>query len=275
MRRSAFHTSLGAAAILAAAHPAFGQIQARAEPSRQSIDAKVGEPIARDVAVTNSGQLPVVVRVHLSDWTIDDRGQMALRPPGTLPATLEGCMRFEPQTFSLAPGETGRVHVVLTLPADGPATRWGVLLSEIRPAVLPTGHGPRAIAELGSTFYLSRIDPQRITPELTSLDVVPVGVDSVTVRARVRNMGERHFYVSGDVSLADSSGAVVQTGKLQTGVVLPGTEREFTWMCDARLAPGTYAAIATLDTGQPELLVGETRVALPLGRSLALPLATR
>jgi hypothetical protein len=275
MRRSALNAWLVAAALVAAAHPAFAQIQARAEPSRQSLDARVGEPIARDVAVTNSGQLPVVVRVHLSDWTIDGQGQMALMPLGSLPATLEGCMRFEPQTFSLAPGETGRVHVVLTLPAEGPATRWGVLLSEIRPAMVPAGRGPRAIAELGSTFYLSRIDAQHITPELTSLDVVPVGVDSITVRARVRNMGERHFYVSGEASLTDSAGAVVQTGKLQTGVVLPGMEREFTWMCDARLAPGLYAAIAKLDTGQPELLVGETRVLLPITRSNPASLATR
>ncbi|MBI3539180.1 MAG: hypothetical protein HY076_02790, partial [Candidatus Eisenbacteria bacterium] len=174
-----------------------------------------------------------------------------------------------------APGETGRIHVTLTPPADGPATRWGVLLSEIRPAIArPAGSGPRAIAELGSTFYLSRTAAGRAQPELAALDIVPLGGDSVAVRARIRNPGERHFYVSGGVSLTDSAGAVVRAGPLPTGVVLPGREREFTWTCDTRLIPGRYAATATLDTGLPELLVGETRWT-QCAVSPAAPLASR
>ena len=51
---------------------------------------------------------------------------------------------------------------------------------------------------------------------------------------------------------------------LGSGVVLPGTERVFTWTCDVPLPPGRYAVMATLDTGEPELIVGETSVQWPL-----------
>lgn len=265
-----------AVALLATARPAFAQIRVQAEPIRSTIDARAGEPVARDVAITNLGETPVVVRVRWSDWTIDAVGEMALLPPGTLPTSLAAGVSFEPRTFSLAAGETGRIHVVLTLPADGPATGWGVLLSEVRPAAPVTpARGPRAIAELGSTFYLTRVPAARLSPELIGLDLTPIGADSLAVRARVRNAGERHLYVTGEVSLADSAGAAVRAGTLPTGVVLPGRIREFTWMCDARLPLGAYTVTATLDTGQPELLVGEAKFTVPPTPAAPLPVATR
>jgi len=39
------------------------------------------------------------------------------------------------------------------------------------------------------------------------------------------------------------------------------------------LAPGVYAVTATLDTGEPELIVGETRVRWPIVTASPLPVA--
>jgi hypothetical protein len=148
---------------------------------------------------------------------------------------------------------------MLRLPADGPATRWGVILSEVRPArPRPSNLGPRAVAELGTTIYLSRIPADEVHAEVTEMSVAPLGGDSLSVSVRIRNAGERHFYVSGEVALADSTGARLDAGPLPTGVVLPGARRNFTWTCRNGLRPGRYTATATLDTGEPTLMVGET-----------------
>ena len=48
------------------------------------------------------------------------------------------------------------------------------------------------------------------------------GGDSLAVSVRVHNAGERHFYISGDVAVTDSTGARMTSGPLPTGVVLPG-----------------------------------------------------
>lgn len=263
-----------AVASLAAAQPAFGSVLAQAMPSRMSITVKPGEAVSRDIAIANQGDSPVVVRVHLSDWTLSESGELGLVPPGTTPVSLQGLVAFEPTEFSLGPGESGVVHVVMHLPADGPATRWGVLLSEVRPAVWPhPNHGPRAMAELGTTLYVSRISADRSRAELVAMDVTPAADTSFSVAVHVRNPGERHFYSTGEIAVKDTVGRLVAGGKLGTSVVLPGTQRVFTWTCDSRLTPGRYLVTATLDTGEPELLVGQTVVRWPLAKPVAPPIA--
>ena len=272
MRRIRFSAPLGTGALGAPLRCAHAGILAQVVPVRYSLTATSGQPVARDVIVTNQGTEPVVVRVRLSDWTLSEDGALDLVPAGTTPASLLGKVTFEPHEFSLGAGESGQIHVTLTMPADGPATRWGVLLSEIRPAVVrPAGFGPRAIAELGTTLYLSRNAASQIRPEVTALDVRPVGKDSLSVTLRVRNTGERHFYVAGDVALADSSSSTVRKGPFGSGVVLPGGVRNFTWMSHAGLAPGRYLATATIDTGEPELTVGETVFVWPIPRTTPAP----
>ena len=261
--------------MMAAVHGAHAGILAQVAPVRCSVTATPGAPAMRDVLISNQGTDAVVVRVRLSDWTLSDAGVMNLVPPGTTANTLQGLVEFEPSEFSLGPGESGHIKVRLTLPAGGPATRWGVLLSEVRPAAPKPSHfGPLAIGELGSTFYLSRVPAEQIRPEVTGMDVRSSGADSIAVTVRVRNAGERHFYVAGDVALSDSSRAVVGKGEFGSGVVLPGGIRTFTWIARATFRPGRYTATATLDTGQPELTVGEATFTWPMPASAPLPLAT-
>lgn len=258
---------LWAAALVTAAPPATAQLLAQVAPVKYNLTTRTGEVLSRDVAISNLGDQPVIVRVRLSDWSMDPSGALQLDAAGSTTNTLQGLIAFEPQEFSLGAGEVGRIHVTLHLPADGPPTRWGVLLSEVRPAVArPARLGPRAIAELGTTFYLSRVPADLIRAELTGMAVTPLGADSLVVSVRIRNAGERHFYVSGEVALADSLGARMDAGKLPTGVVLPGALRDFTWTCRSGLKPGRYTATATLDTGEPELMVGETGFGWPMPR---------
>lgn len=255
---------LVAAALVAAARPCAAQVMAQVVPLREAVTVRGTAPVTRDVVVTNRGATPAVVRARLADWTLDERGGISILPAGTLPASLQGCVRFEPESFSLPPGESAVIRVTLALPAEGPATRWGVLLNEVRPVPdAVRGLGPRAIAELGTTFYLSRVPPERAVPELVGLRGVPAGRDSLAITVRVRNAGERQFHVRGTLAVADSAGTTLASGALPAGVVLPGSEREFTWMCDT--VAGARTAVATLDTGQPELLVGEARLARPPG----------
>jgi hypothetical protein len=95
----------------------------------------------------------------------------------------------------------------------------------------------------------------------------------MAVSVRVWNPGERHLYSSGEVAVEDSTGRAIAIEPIGTGVVLPGATRIFTWTCPIRLAPGPYTVTAKLDTGEPELIVGETRVRWPLGPPLVLPVA--
>jgi hypothetical protein len=79
----------------------------------------------------------------------------------------------------------------------------------------------------------------------------------------MRNLGERQYYVMGQLVLADSSGTEIACGALPGGVVLPGALRDFAWSGPIAAPPGRYLVRAKLDTGEPDLLVGEKELTWP------------
>src|SRR5262249_10948766 len=100
-------------ATMAAVHSAHAGILAQVAPVRYSVTATPGEPATRDVLITNQGTDPVVVTVHLSDWTLSEAGQMNLVPAGSTPNSLAGKVDYEPAEFSLGAGESGHIKVRL------------------------------------------------------------------------------------------------------------------------------------------------------------------
>lgn len=250
--------SLCVLALLVTGSPARSQVLAMASPNQATLTVKPGEAIERDVTVSNLGAEPVRVRVRLMDWTLSEHGEIGLAPLGSTAGTLEGVLRFTPSELQIAPGGSGRIRVRASLGDSGRATRWGMLLSEVRSAA--DGHevGPSAVTELGTTLLLSCIAADQVHAEITGLSARALGGDSVVITARVRNTGLRHLFISGEATLADSQGVRLGGGSIPSGLVLPGATRYFEWAGTAARAPGACLATATLDGGETELMVGET-----------------
>ncbi len=223
-----------------------------------------GEPGDRDVTVSNLGAVPVRVRARLSDWTLSERGEIGLATLGSTAGSLADVLSFSPSEFALAPNESRRFRLRVTLGNLGPATRWGMLLCEVRSSVEAVSEiGPRASTELGVTVFLSRIAPDSLHAEITGLTARSLGGDSIVITARVRNSGLRHIVVSGEAALSDSGGVRLGGGTMTSGLILPGATRTFEWVGSAARGTGPCLATATLDGGEPELLVGETRFEWP------------
>ena len=247
-------------AVLVVTAPARSQVLAMASPNQAILTVKPGEPILRDVTVSNLGAEPVKVRVRLSDWTLSEHGEIGLAPLGSTAGTLEGVVRFTPSELLIAPGEMGRIHVSASLGDSGRATRWGMLLCEVRSSAAAVNEiGPRAATELGTTLLISRIPADQVQAEITGLSALSPGPDSILITAKVRNTGLRQLLISGEAALADSGGTRLGGGSLTPGIVLPGASRYFEWAGKARHAPGACIATVKLDSAAPELLVGETR----------------
>src|SRR5262249_44044507 len=126
--RSHLAPMICAATMLVVAHSAWAGLSAQATPSKLHVITKAGAPTMREILVSNDGPDPVVVNVRLADWKLDANGDMVLLDPGVTPSSLAGHVSFEPSSFSLQSGESGRIRVTLTLPETGPATLWGVVL---------------------------------------------------------------------------------------------------------------------------------------------------
>jgi P pilus assembly chaperone PapD len=271
-RAVAWAALLGLLAIPPSAMPSRAQVLAMVSPTQATISVRPGEATERDVTVSNLGAVPVRVRVRLSDWTLSEDGEMGLAALGSTAGTLEGALSWSPSEFPLAPGESGRVRIKAGLGASGHATRWGMLLCEVRSAAAAANEiGPRAATELGTTLFLTRIPPEEVHAVITGLVARALGGDSIAITARVRNAGLRHLMVAGNAALAGPDGARLGGGSFVSGLILPGATRTFEWVGAATRATGPCLASATLETGEPELLVGETTFVRPGARPAAPP----
>jgi P pilus assembly chaperone PapD len=247
---------MGAAALSTACSATAGaQILAQATPVRMNLTAKAGEPLHRDLQISNLGDQPISVRVQLSDWLLTEDGALSLAPAGSTAASLDGFVRFDPSEFTLAPNQSKSIDVTLALPATGPATRWGMLMSEVRPAAGATGAAASALGtDLGTTIYLSRIPADQVHVEEYSLTVAQIGGDSLLVTAGISNDGDRHATISGSFALVDTSGVTLEAATVGSGVVLPGAYRNFSWICTAPVQAGRYRIVGSFDDGAEHAL---------------------
>jgi hypothetical protein len=239
---------------------ARAQVLAQAVPSQYDLQLEPGRRESRPIFLHNPGRESVKVRMRIADLRMSERGALDLLPPGTLESTLSKLVEFEPRELVLGPGEHRTVRMQITLPVDGPPTRYGVALSSVTPAQPGDAAGvASAPAELGTTLYLTRAPRSSIHTELIALDA-RAGAGRVTVGVRVRNRSERYASCTGEVKLADAAGTKVIAGRMSDGIVLPGAVRVFEWEGAKSLAAGRYLVTVTIDAGEPELLVGQKEI---------------
>jgi hypothetical protein len=249
-------------ALLLAASPAIvaAQVLAQAIPTQYDVQLEPGHRESRPLYLHNMGRESVRVRLRLADFRMSARGALDLLPAGTLASTLAQHLEFAPAEFELAPGERQVVRVEMTIPRDGPATRYGVILSRVTPT--DAANDASAPAELGTTLFLTRAPRSHIRADLVGCETRVSADGTVSLEVRVRNRSERHAPLSGEVKLSDSTGTELIGGALAEGVVLPGAARILAWRGDRPLPAGRYLATVTVDAGEPELLVGQKEVVI-------------
>jgi hypothetical protein len=220
--------------------------------------------IERDILVENRSDTPVVVELALSDWTLGARGDLHLLPAASGPRSLAGLVRFGPAGFSLPALGSRSVRLAVTVPADGAPARWGVVLSRFRPAAPGSVlFGSTAVAEVGTTIYLSRADAGAGRAEIVGMSANPAGADSLALEVHLRSAGDRPMYFGAQLSLVDASGATSQRWNQPTAVLLPDGERILAWTVAAPACAGGCRAVCSIDSGEPTLLVGELPLTWP------------
>ena len=76
--------------ILAMAPRVEADVFAQVAPVKYNLTMRPGEPLLRDVLISNQGDQPVVVRVRLSDWDLNSQGMIVLHPAGSTQHSLKG-----------------------------------------------------------------------------------------------------------------------------------------------------------------------------------------
>jgi len=157
-------------------------------------------------------------------------------------------IRFEKQSFVLQPRRWRRVRATLNAPARGGGLH-GVIYVRGTEANLPADAKVKVNLRLGVLLTLSL--PGEAQP---SLRLDEINTSSAGASVRVRNTGNIHLRPEGRLVLRSTAGDEVWSGKLITGAVLPGHERELRIEPLPQLPSGQYSAEVEITSPVPARL---------------------
>jgi hypothetical protein len=178
----------------------------------------------------------------------------------TSPYSARTFITVSPQKFHLEPGGSQVVTATIAVPQSvGDGGRYAMLT--IRNA--PLGNGTMMIVTSISVPIVvtltgtTTIKKGSIT-DVTVSDVIPG--QPIKITTSLKNTGNYHYKVKNDVSVTDTTGAVVTTGGTNVSVssIMPTFTQNYIVNLDTPLPPGTYTASSKVSTEDGTVLDTKT-----------------
>lgn len=215
----------------------------RVEPSRFIINLQPGERSTGMVTVTNNSWQSVDLVATVYDWYLDEQYQIVNMESGTLKETLEGCIRFNPTSFTLGPGESQIVRFTLTFPQDGEGSfeRRGIIFFEHEEQMegLEEGLGATIKTMIGTTIYLQPAQYRLFFRILEALMHITEEGEYWGAML-LANESVVHLRMQMEYRLIDARGRIQEEGILPERVLLPGEIRPLYFQLRQKPLPGSY-----------------------------------
>ncbi len=243
-------------------------------PLRIEMKTAPGGATTQTVALTNQDREPVRVHATVADWYLSKDGTPQFQPVDPASAyTASPWLRVNPVEVVAQPGEETTVRFTLDVPAT---VQPGGYRSAIMFEFFPPGSEPAAMSKgvafrprIATIIYVT-VGASAPAVELVDLQPRVQAGQPAAVVATLRNTGRVHVRTKGQVIVYGKDGAVVRRLALPDVPVLPGSERDVVVplvdenqpALSAPLPPGQYRLEVRVDVGLPEVLVGETTIAI-------------
>lgn len=255
----------GLGALVSAVQPARAAVAFMVEPVLLELEVDPGSTYTASLSVIPAGPESGQVTVDISDWILDSGGNLRLLPPGAVPRSASRWLQLAPNALELSGESSATVRLTLNIPAQGVAgAYWTMVLLRGAPVVDTRRPGVAVQVQVGVPVYVVVRGTGRPRVELAGFEVEPPsGSSPGRAVVQIRNGGNVHARVAGQVELRDEQGEPVGRLELPQGLVLPGMTRRFQVELSKDLKPGLYVALATIATQQRELLVSEATFELP------------
>jgi len=212
--------------------PAFIQV---------SLDKK--SPAGRFI-IGNTGTETERYRITASHFIFSDNGKLLKKEPDG--NSLATWLRFNPKEFSLPPKKKRAIRYVIAPKGSVESKEyWGFM--ELRSlkvnAVSAKDKDGRSMkltivpsiivpifATKGNVSYSATLGDTRVIQHEKGLDIISM----------VKNVGQGHFFMTGNYEMVDSSGRVIQKGELGKYYILPGGQRKFKGIINTQILKGDY-----------------------------------
>jgi hypothetical protein len=221
--------------------------------------AGYGDVQSATVWISNPGGMEETVTARQFDWRTTRAGDFAMEPGGTEGRrSLLPFMRLVPAQFTLKPGESRQVQLLLRMPpshSDVASVAWGGFLLQAFESGLAGGITPGATvvvydnaAHATSKLTLAKFSAhaQRHTAEFYAL---------------LRNGIESYARPAVRISLTRGP-ATVRSTEIPVNAILPGDERTIHYAFP-RVPKGRYRAQFVIDNSTDVIIEGETSVTIP------------
>ncbi|HSY49251.1 MAG TPA: hypothetical protein VLC46_10605 [Thermoanaerobaculia bacterium] len=199
-----------------------------------------GQSTTQTMKLTNTASQPFSFDLKAQDVVVRD-GRRVSVDAGELPGSIAASAAFSRKSVTLAPGESVRVNITVTIPAK-PCGR----------AVLALFRGTTKIEQgsVGATVSLGMLLTFALSDDVlsstTPLEVhPPTATSNLTIAQQLGNSGNEPFVATGMLAIVSSSGALVGRTPVPSRRLLPGERTDVHSEYAGDLAPGHYRALMT------------------------------
>lgn len=231
-------------------------------PSSLHFKTEPGNIKTMEVKVTNDTKSKYTFQASFNDFTMGLNGNPVGMKAGESEYGLSKWASINPSYFEVAPGETKKISITVTVPAgaEGMHAAWTVLMLDQvmeRAPLSPNGTNNTVALgiapSIGFGVYVYQ-NPPGIQADEISIQQFSIGTKDThrILRMNATNKGQSIGFCTTYVEITNLSSGKQDKLRQQKFTILPGFQREFTYDLPASLPKGKYSAVSVVDTGNPE-----------------------
>jgi len=241
MRQSTLRVVTMLTLILAAAVTArAGEGSLSLAPAVIMLRGTAGQSTTQTMKLTNGASKPFSFDLQAQDVVVRD-GRRVFVAAGQLPGSIAATAAFTRRSVTLAPGESVRVDVTVTIP---PKPSGRAILALFRGTTKMPRGSAGVTASLGMLLTFALADD--VLASTTPLDVrPPTSSSNLTVAQQLSNSGTEPFVAIGTLAIIGRNGTLAGRTQAPPRRLLPGERTDIRAEYAGDLAPGHYRALMT------------------------------
>lgn len=232
-------------------------------PVIMNFEANPGQIQKKQMTIRNHANIKQSFTFNFGDYEIDEKGKKVRQAAGTSKRSCASWITVTPNLVELNPNEERTVTVLMTVPKDGYATKWGMIYvqasteqnaNEIDKQLAT---GIKVTPRIAVLVSQSPKTNKNYKGKIYGLKEVTTQKDSLkTFNVVVENIGDKIFEGNVQLLLADMATAKETKYKPKKNRVFPGEKRTFVLTLPNDIAPGKYVLAAILNYGHGTPLEG-------------------
>ena len=228
-----------------------------------NFNANPGEIQQKKVTVRNHSNTKETYNFVLGDYDIDENGKKERVPAGKSNRSCSNWLAINPSFIELNPNESKEVNVIITVPSDGFATKWGIIYVQPVKEQVSDPVDKNSVSSLTVTpriVILVNQSPKannNYKANLSNLREVTEQGDSIrSFEVTVNNIGDKIIEARINLAVADLTTAKEKKFEGIMQRVYPGEKRKIVLTLPNNIGKGQHALAAILDYGHGTNLEG-------------------